>query len=295
MPGATMIFAVLVGGAIFGIARTAMIMMRGMALADWVSGERIEAIRSMGGGGFSAVGLRLLGMAGKFQEGFPRIRRASEWLYSSSVKWMGADAPGSALWLAGKEFSAIIAGIFFGWLAGDIVLGSAFGMAAFFAPDLLAKGKWDSAQARIRRELPDTLDLMTLSLEAGLSLDASFAQVAEKLRGGLLPDALARMLGEVRFGMKRHQAWREMARRLGNPEWAEVAEALVQADMMGTGLAEALRGIAGQMRIRSRQRAEEAAHKAPVKLLFPLAFFIFPSIFIVLLGPVFLQLLGVMG
>ena len=264
-------------------------------MADWVSGERMEAIRSMGGGGVSVVGLRLLGAVGQFQEGFPRLRRASDWLHSSPVKWLGASDPGSAAWLAGKEMAALGAGIFFAWLADDFLLGSAFGVAAFFAPDLLAKGKWDAMQARIRRELPDTLDLMTLSLEAGLSLDASFAQVAEKLRGGLLPDALARMLGEVRFGMKRHQAWREMARSLGNPEWGEVTEALVQADSMGTGLAEALRGIAGQMRIRSRQRAEESAHKAPVKLLFPLAFFIFPCIFIVLLGPVFLQLLGVMG
>jgi len=287
--------ALLAGIALFGLTRAGLSSIRGMALADWISGERIGAIRSLGGGGIAAVGLRLLGVLGRYQEGFPRLSRASGWLHSSASAWLGAGDPGSAVWLAGKEAAALVTGMLFSWLADDFVLGAAFGAAAFFVPDLLAKGKWDAAQARIRRELPDTLDLMTLSLEAGLSLDASFAQVAEKLRGGILPDALARMLGEVRFGMKRHQAWREMARRLGNPEWTEVAEALVQADAMGTGLAEALRGIAGQMRIRSRQRAEEAAHKAPVKLLFPLAFFIFPCIFIVLLGPVFLQLLGVMG
>jgi len=289
------LLALLVGLAFSGLVRAAMGSLRGMALADWVSGERMEAIRSIGGGGISAVGLRMLEGLGRIQEGFPRLGRFSGWLYASSAKWLGTSGPGSRVWLAGKEAAALTSWMFFGWLAGDCLLGSAFGLAAFFLPDLLAKGRWDSAQARIRRELPDTLDLMTLSLEAGLSLDASFAQVAEKLRGGIIPDALARMLGEVRFGMKRHQAWREMARTLGNPEVAEVTEALIQADAMGTGLAEALRGIAGQMRVRSRQRAEEAAHKAPVKLLFPLAFFIFPSIFIVLLGPVFLQLLGAMG
>lgn len=290
-----LVLSLLVGCALSGIVRASMSSMRGMALAGWVTGDRIEAIRSIAGGGFYPVGLRILGGLGRFQEGFPLLHRASKRIHAPAEKWLGASDPGSGAWLAGKETAALAAGALFIWLAGDILLGSTFGVAAFFAPDFIAKGKWDAGQARIRRELPDTLDLMTLSLEAGLSLDSSFAQVAEKLRGGLLPDALARMLGEVRFGMKRHQAWREMARRLGNPEVAEVTEALVQADSMGTGLADALRGIAGQMRIRSRQRAEESAHKAPVKLLFPLAFFIFPSIFIVLLGPVFLQLLGVMG
>ena len=289
------VFAGLAGASLAGVAGAGLTSLRGIALADWVSGERMQAIRSAGKGGIMPILSRIISGFGRWQESSPRIRQASTWIYSPAKKWLGTGGPSSAEWLARKELAALAAGIFFGWLAGDLVLGGAFALAAFFLPDLLAKGKWDSAQSRIRRELPDTLDLMTLSLEAGLSLDASFAQVAEKLRGSLLPDALARMLGEVRFGMKRHQAWREMGARLGNPEVAEVTEALIQADSMGTGLAEALRGIAGQMRIRSRQRAEEAAHKAPVKLLFPLAFFIFPAIFIVLLGPVFLQLLGAIG
>lgn len=289
------LFAALVGVSLFGLVRSVLASVQGMALADWVSGEKMDTIRSFGGGGFSAVGLRLLGVIGRFQEGLPVLHRASVRLYAVSEKWLGFGGPGRPAWLAGKELAAVASAALFGWLAGYYLAGLVFGIAAFFLPDLLAKGRWDAVQSRIRRELPDTLDLMTLSLEAGLSLDASFTQVADKLRGGLIPDALAKMLGEVRFGMKRHQAWREMARGLGNPEVAEVVEALVQADSMGTGLADALRGIAGQMRIRSRQRAEEAAHKAPVKLLFPLAFFIFPCIFIVLLGPVFLQLLGAMG
>ena len=289
------VFPVLVGFVLFGVARSVMATAQGMAWADWVSGERMDSIRQIGGGGLSAIGFRALKVVGGFQEEFPFMSRLSVSLYSSPAKWLGSWNPGSAVWLAGKEFSALGAGILFGWLSGDIFLASALGIAAFFIPDFLAKQRWEKQQSRIRRELPDSLDLMTLSLEAGLSLDASFAQVAEKLRGGVLPDALSGMLGEVRFGMKRHHAWHEMARRLGSPEVAEVMEALIQADSMGTGIAEALRGIAGQMRVRSRQRAEEAAHKAPVKLLFPLAFFIFPSIFIILLGPVFLQLLGVIG
>jgi tight adherence protein C len=84
-----------------------------------------------------------------------------------------------------------------------------------------------------------------------------------------------------------------MAARLGNPDVVEIMQALVQADTMGVGLAQALRGLAQQMRVRRRQRVEEQAQKAPVKLLFPLALFVFPAIFIVLLGPVFLQLLEV--
>ena len=135
------------------------------------------------------------------------------------------------------------------------------------------------------------LDLLTLALEAGLSVDAGLAQVAEKLRHGLLPPALARMQGEIRLGARRHQAWEGFARWSGNPELAEVMAALVQADAMGVSLAGALRGLAEQLRIRRRQRAEELAQKAPVKLLFPLALFVFPAVFVVLLGPVFLQLL----
>jgi len=284
----------LAGASFYGMGLALMVAMRRMALADWVSGKRIEAIQTIGAGGIPAVGMRLLRGLGRAQEAFPEVRKFSERLYSLPDTWLGPAGPGSTAWLAGKQVLAAGALLLFWWLAGDFLLGSVFGAAAFFIPDLLARGRWESRQARISRELPDVLDLITMSIEAGLSLDAAFAQTGEKLKGGLLADALLKMLGEVRFGMKRHQAWREMARRLGSQDVSEVAEAMVQADLMGTGLADALRGIGGQMRVRSRQRAEESVHKAPVRLLFPLAFFIFPSVFIVLLGPVFLQLLGVL-
>jgi len=286
-------FAVLAGGAAFGLARAAQGALRAEAVSGWVSG----AARSAAGALSGRDAFRLLGgfleAAGRVQERVPFLQAASSRLHAWAAGWLGGDDPGSAAWLARHEAALLAAGALVWWLAGDPLIGAAAGVAAFFLPDLLARGRHEARQARIRRELPDVLDLTTLALEAGLSLDAAFQQVADKLGGGILPDELARMLGAVRFGMKRHEAWREAARRLGNAEFSEVVEALAQADVMGTGLAGALRGIAGQMRARARARAEEAAHKAPVKLLFPLAFFIFPAIFIVLLGPVFLQLLGV--
>jgi Flp pilus assembly protein TadB len=285
-------FAALAGGAAFGLARAGLSVLRAEAVSDWVSGAARGAAGALSGGGAAGLLAGLLEKAGRAQERVPALRALSGRLHAPAAAWLGADDPGSAAWLGRKEAAFLAAGAFFMWLASDPLIGAAAGIAAFFAPDLFARERHASRQARLRRELPDVLDLLTLCLEAGLSLDASFQQVAEKLQGGLLPDEMARMLGSVRFGMKRHQAWRESARRLGNPEFSEVVEALAQADAMGVGLAEALRGIAGQMRLRARSRAEEAAHKAPVKLLFPLAFFIFPAIFIVLMGPVFLQLMG---
>ena len=293
MSAGNAVFAALAGVSVFAAARGLAEAMRAGALAEWVAGTSHQPLRLLGAKGVAGMGLRLLTVIGRMQEDFPRIKAFSRWMHASPEAWLGESDPGSPAWLAGKQFLAVAVGLLFGWLSGDRLIGAVAGAGAFFFPDLFARSAWESRQARLRRELPDTLDLMILSLEAGLSLDSSFAQVSGKMRGGILPQAFTRMMGEVRFGMKRYQAWREMARRLGNPELTEAVETLIQADSMGTGLAGALRGIAGQVRVRSRQRAEESAHKASVKILFPLAFFIFPSIFIVLLGPVFLQLLGV--
>lgn len=283
--------AVLAGAAGFGFTRLALEAARDLATTSWIAGATRQATAALR----DPRGLvrPLLTAAGRAQESWPPVGALSRRLYADPATWLGVEAPGSAAWLAAKEGLGVGGGVLIGWLAADWTVGLAAGGAAAFLPDLVARDRWERRQEQIRRELPDVLDLLTLALEAGLSLDAGLQQVAERFRGGLLTDAIARMLGEIRFGARRHQAWRDMAARLGNPDVTEVIQALVQADAMGVGLAQSLKGIAQQMRVRRRQRVEEAAAKAPVKLLFPLALFVFPAIFIVLLGPVFLQLLEV--
>jgi tight adherence protein C len=283
--------AVLAGATGFGVSRVALEAVRDLATTSWIAGASRQAAATLRAPrGLALIALTALGRA---QETWPPARRVSDRLHAGPVRWLGDAAPSSALWLASKEAVLLVAGLLFTWLADDVLIGAVVGLAAAFLPDLVVRDRWERRQERIRRELPDVLDLLTLALDAGLSLDAGLQQVAETLRGGILKDAIARMLGEVRFGARRHQAWRDMAARLGNPDVAEIMQALIQADTMGVGLAQALRGLAQSMRQRRRQRVEEAAQKAPVKLLFPLALFVFPSIFIVLLGPVFLQLLEV--
>jgi tight adherence protein C len=237
----------------------------------------------------------VLASLGRAQERAAWIKRVSEKQHAAARAWLGTSDPGAAVWLAGKEAAFLASFVLVAWSLDDALFGLAAGIAAFFVPDLLARGFYERRQEKIRRELPDVLDLLTLALEAGMSLDAALMQVSEKYGGGIVSGGIDRMLGEVRFGARRHQAWKDMAERLGNPEVTEVVGALVQADTMGVGLAQALAGLARQMRARRRQRIEEEAHKAPVKMLFPLVLFIFPAIFVVLFGPVVLQLLEVLG
>ncbi len=139
-------------------------------------------------------------------------------------------------------------------------------------------------QHKIQRALPDTLDLITVSVEAGLGLDAALAKVVEKTRGPLR-DEFGRVLQEIGLGQSRRQALRDMASRCDVPELTSFAGAIIQADQMGLGIAEVLRAQADEVRLRRRQRAEETAMKAPVKMLFPLIACIFPAMMTVLLGP----------
>lgn len=285
------VVALLAGAAGFGLARVTLEAGRDLATASWVAGATRQAAASLR----APKGLALAGLAvlGRAQEASPWMRALAARLYAGPAEWLGHEGPGAAVWLASKELIWIGAGLLVAWLAADGLTGVVAGGAAAFLPDLIARDRWERRQEQIRRELPDVLDLLAMALGAGLSVDAGLQQVAEKYRGGILADAIARMLGEVRFGARRHQAWREMAGRLGNADVTEIVQALIQADAMGVGLTQALAGLSQQMRARRRQRVEEAAAKAPVKLLFPLALFVFPAIFIVLLGPVFLQLLEV--
>jgi tight adherence protein C len=164
---------------------------------------------------------------------------------------------------------------------GLLAVGAVLG---FFLPNLILKGLVDTRSQQIERDLPNALDLLTISVEAGLSFDAALAQVARNTEGPLAEE-FTRVLQEMQIGMGRTAAIRAMGERSAVPDLQSFATAMVQADEFGIPIAEVLRVQAKEMRVKRRQRAEERAQKVPVKILFPLIFCVMPAIFVVILGP----------
>lgn len=166
-----------------------------------------------------------------------------------------------------------------------------FALLGFMLPALWLGQKIRSRKNSVIRSLPDALDLLTICVEAGLGFDQAMQKVAEKWDDEL-SRAFARVLHEIRLGKTRREALRELANRLDLSDVTSFVAAVIQAEQLGVSIAKVLRIQSDQMRIRRRQRAEEKAHQAPVKMLFPMVFLIFPAIWIVLLGPALLQVLA---
>lgn len=162
-------------------------------------------------------------------------------------------------------------------------------VAGFFAPDMLLYQKAYNRADRMRKELPDALDLLTISVEAGLAFDAAMSQVARQTEGPLAEEFF-RVLQEMQIGMGRIDAFRAMAERTDVDDIRTFVTALVQADAFGIPIANVLRIQAKEMRLKRSQRAEEQAQKVPVKILFPLIFCILPALFIAVIGPAGLQI-----
>jgi len=168
-----------------------------------------------------------------------------------------------------------------------LVLG--FTVVGYFFPDLYLKSRIDRRQKQVRKAMPDALDLLTICVEAGLGFDAAMAKVNEKWDNELSM-ALGRVIREIQLGKLRRDALRDMADRLGLPEMTSFVAAVIQSEMLGVSMAKVLRIQSDQMRVKRRQRAEEEAHKAPIKMIIPLGIFVFPSLMIVLLTPAGLKL-----
>jgi tight adherence protein C len=145
-------------------------------------------------------------------------------------------------------------------------------------------------QTEVRKALPDTMDLLTISVEAGLGFDAALSQVTRNVPGPLSAE-ISRMLQEMQIGATRVQAFRNLAERTDVEELQAFVLAMIQADMFGVSISRVLRAQARELRQKRRQRAEELAQKVPVKLLFPMIFCVLPSLFVVILGPGVLQAL----
>jgi tight adherence protein C len=157
-------------------------------------------------------------------------------------------------------------------------------VAGFFMPFYIVRSRARGRQNAIIKSLPDAFDLITTCVEAGLGLDAALARVAEKVPGPFAHE-LTRSLRDVALGKTRRDSLKELGERTDVPDLIQFTNAVIQAEAMGSSIGTVLRVQAEQLRTKRRQRAEEAAYKAPVKMLFPLVLFIFPTLFIVILGP----------
>ncbi len=187
--------------------------------------------------------------------------------------------------LAAFAFAAV--GTIIGLSLGAVVPGAAGGtLVGALYPLLWLRDKTKRRLLAVSRALPFTLDLLTLSVEAGLDFTAALSSVLEKGKPGPLRDELALVLKELRVGRTREQALLEMIPRIRLPAVSAFVTALVQADRMGTSLGKVLRIQATQLRSDRSQRAEKLAGEAPVKMLFPLIACIFPTVFLVLFGPI---------
>jgi tight adherence protein C len=165
-----------------------------------------------------------------------------------------------------------------------VLVAGLFTFAGFIAPDSIVNGRVEDRQREILRTLSDTLDLLTISVEAGLSLNAAISQVVQNVPG-VLSQELARMLQEVQLGVPRSDAFRHLAERTDVDELNAFALAMIQADVFGVSIAGVLRTQAEQLRIKRRQRAEAKAQQIPVKIVFPLILCVLPSLFVVIVGP----------
>lgn len=159
-----------------------------------------------------------------------------------------------------------------------------FTALGFAIPNMLISSKIVRRQNEVRDALPDALDLLTICVEAGLGFEAAMRKVNEKWDNELAL-AFGRGLQEIQLGKVRRDALRDMADRIGAAEMDSFMAAVIQSEQLGVSMAKILRIQSDDMRIKRRQRAEEKAQQAPVKMLFPMAFLIFPTIMLVLLGP----------
>lgn len=261
-----------------GISRALASIEQNYAMKDSSKAQAVRARFESMPGWLRALALRLspAGIADKLQHRLDLAGNPTSWTPDRilATKGLGLFALGGLGALYGLSFSG-------GWLIVGTSVGAVFG---FFLPDLLLYNAGTKRQDKIRKALPDALDMLTVCVEAGLGFDAALAQVARNTVGPLAGE-FARVLQEMQIGKSRSEALHAMTERTTVPELRAFVSALVQASELGIALAMVLREQAKELRVRRRQRAEEAAQKVPVKILFPLIFCIFPVMFVVIIGP----------
>ncbi len=228
---------------------------------------------------FAATTEKRLALAGN-----PGDMRVSDWL---GIKAVAA--------IIGAGVGALVVGqLLFGGGLWLIIMGAVGLVFGFIIPEFWLGGRVRRRQKAILLMIPDSLDLLTISVRAGLGFDAALGKVVEKLKGPL-SDEFRRALAEVRVGKARRDALRDIVPRTEVPALTNFIGAIIQAEQLGVSVSKVLQVQSEQLRIERRQRAEEAAAKAPIKMLFPLVGCIFPSLFIVILGPAIILIVKNLG
>lgn len=278
--------------------------------------ERLEEFSQTG----EQVDLEKLEMSQPFTERviYPLARKLGEltmkftpqnWLNSISRKLELAGSTTKmdpTMYLASQFITAVLLGgvmlLFLTLVAKSIPVGQVFlftivfTLVGFFLPQYQLASKITKRQKGIRKAMPDALDLLTICVEAGLGFDAALSKVAEKWETQLSQSFL-RVIQEIQLGKLRREALRSMSDNIGITEMTSFVAAVIQSEQLGVSMAKVLRIQADQMRVKRRQMAEEEAHKAPIKMLIPMALLIFPSLLIVLFVPAILTVMqsGILG
>jgi tight adherence protein C len=206
-------------------------------------------------------------------------------------------------WTVDRIVSLKVVGIGVGVLAGalfsfmldwsllrGLIVALLAGVAGYYAPNLYLYQRGHDRTEKMQRELPDALDLLCISVEAGLGFDAALAQVARNTQGPLAQE-LARVLQEMQIGLGRSAALRALGERNTLPDLRSFTSAMVQADAFGIPVGQVLRVQSNEIRTKRRQRAEEQAQKVPVKIMIPLVLFILPCLFIAVIGPAVISMM----
>lgn len=230
---------------------------------------------------------RLGAFGGRMTPGSVVKRLEKEVVYAGSPA--GWDAERILAMKILLTFGGIVGAFFFAKLLGYQGVRAAIlmligGFVGYYIPEWMLRSKSGKRQNELRRSLPDALDLLSITVEAGLGFDAAMSRVS-KQAGGPLGEEFYRVLQEMQLGKSRSDALRDLGDRTTIPELKSFVLAMVQADIFGISIAKVLHVQANEMRLKRRQRAEEKAQKVPVKIVFPLLFCIFPALFLVLLGP----------
>jgi len=245
---------------------------------------------------------------------FPALNRAlnsvgtlapGEALESAQAELYRAGSPGGLTaqgFVTIRIFSAV-AGLFAAaWLLkapflNDTLRLPVVGLAlvvGVLAPQYFLQKGIQGRHSLIRKALPDIIDLLVVSVEAGSGLDGALAEVVKRKQGPL-PDEFGRLLGEVRVGKSRREAWGDMAERVGEDNLTSLVASLAQAEQLGVSIGKALRTQADSLRTRRSLQIREIAAALPIKMLFPLIFFIFPALFVILLGPGLMSMTSIIG
>ncbi len=241
----------------------------------------------------------------------PTVHRLTDTIYrvtpgsQLSLAKHNLAAAGLANKMSVRQFQArrltlgIVLGGVFAFLGGvmslpiitSIELALPMAALGFMLPSMWLGGRVRSRRTAIQKSLADAIDLITVCVEAGSGFDSALARVCTKWHGPLVEE-FERLLADLRMGRPRGDALQDLADRTGVPDVESFVSALIQADILGVGLVKVLSVQADQMRQKRRQRAEEAAQKAPIKMLLPMVLLIFPAVYIVILGPAALMMSG---